>query len=245
MRRILSHLGNPIYTAISHTRWVLAAPLGLSVEALAAAPPSLHADVTAARAAGRAAREELARIAAGDAGWMLARGGLAAALLDLARSAGAEASARINGDIADVAWFAASGALTNALKHAGPARIWLSAATEAACLRVHVADDGVVGADPDGRGLRGLAERLAEHSCRLHVLGEERGGTTVVAEIPVNDSQQATVAPRQVRQPAELPADSASAASGRSAAAALARAQLVSREAASWAPRRHWVASAA
>ena len=198
MHRILSYLGNPIYSAIPHTGWVLAAPLRLSVEALAAAPPSLRADVAAARMAGRAAREELARIAAGDAGRMLARGGLAAALRDLARSAGAEASVRIDGDLSVVAWFAASEAVTKALKHAGPPRIWLSAATEAACLRVQVADDGVGGADPDGRGPRGLAERLAEHGARLDVLSQERGGTTVVAEIPLNDSQRATVAPRQV-----------------------------------------------
>jgi signal transduction histidine kinase len=99
-----------------------------------------------------------------------------------------------------VAWFAASEAVTNALKHAGPARIWLSAATEAACLRVRVADDGVGGADPGGRGLRGLAERLAEHGGRLDVLGLERGGTVVVAEIPLNDSQRAAVAPRKVEE---------------------------------------------
>jgi len=171
-------------------------------EALAATPPGLRADVAAARAAGQAAREELARVAAGDADRMLARSGLAAALLDLARSAGGEASVRIDGDIdgdsAVAAWFAASEAVTNALKHAGPARIWLSAVTEGACLRVQVTDDGVGGADPDGRGLRGLAERLAEHGGRLRVFGGERGGTIVVAEIPLNHSQQAAAASRQV-----------------------------------------------
>jgi signal transduction histidine kinase len=171
-------------------------------EALAATPSSLRAEVAAARAAGREAQGELARIAAGDADRMRARGDLAAALMDLARSAGAEASVRIDGDLdgdlSVVAWFAASEAVTNALKHAGPARIWLSAVTEAACLRVRVADDGVGGADPGGRGLRGLAERLAEHGGRLEVLGLERGGTVVVAEIPLNDSQRAAVAPRKV-----------------------------------------------
>ncbi len=171
-------------------------------EALAATPPGLRADVAAARAAGQAAREELARVAAGDADRMLARGGLAAALLDLARSAGGEASVRIDGDIdgdsAVAAWFAASEAVTNALKHAGPARIWLSAVTEGACLRVQVTDDGVGGADPDGSGLRGLAERLAEHGGRLRVFGGERGGTIVVAEIPLNHRKQAAAASRQV-----------------------------------------------
>jgi signal transduction histidine kinase len=175
----------------------LARCLAVLDEAVTATPPGLSADLAAARAAGLAAREELARIAAGDADRMLKRAGLAAALVDLAGSAGAEASVHIGGDIggdiAVVAWFAASEALTNALKHAGPARIWLSAVTEAACLRVQVADDGVGGADPAGRGLRGLAERLAEHGGRLDVLGGERGGTIVVAEIPLNDGQHAAL----------------------------------------------------
>jgi hypothetical protein len=171
-------------------------------EALTATPPGLQADVAAARAAGQAAQEELGQIAAGDAARMLAHGGLAVALLDLARSAGADASVRLDGDIADdiaiAAWFAAAEAVTNALKHAGPARIWLSAITAGACLRVQVTDDGVGGADPDGRGLRGLAQRLAEHGGRLQVLGGERGGTKVVAEIPLDRVRQAAVASRQV-----------------------------------------------
>jgi signal transduction histidine kinase len=169
-------------------------------EALAATQASLHADVAAARAAGQAAQQELARIAAGRAGQVLDGRGLAAALLELASSAGAEASVRIDGDIggdvAVVAWFAASEAVTNALKHAGPARIWLSAVTEAACLRVQVTDDGVGGADPGGRGLRGLSERLAEHGGRLEILGPERGGTTVRAGIPRARSQRDTGPPR-------------------------------------------------
>jgi signal transduction histidine kinase len=180
----------------------LARCLAVLDEALPATPPGLQVDVAAARAAGQAAQEELGQIAAGDATRMLAHGGLAVALLDLARSAGADANVRLDGDIADdiaiAAWFAASEAVTNALKHAGPARIRLSAVAEAACLRIQVTDDGVGGADPGGRGLRGLSERLAEHGGRLRVLGEQHGGTIVVVEIPLNNSQQAAVAPRQV-----------------------------------------------
>ena len=157
---------------------------------LTTAPAGLRQDVAEALATGRAARDELARTASGDVGRMLARRGLAAALLDLAGAAGAEADVRIDGEVgagpATVAWFAASEALTNALKHAGPARIWLTAVTGPGGLRVEVADDGVGGADQAGHGLTGLRERLAGQGGELRVLAGAPGGTRVVAEIPLN-----------------------------------------------------------
>jgi len=60
---------------------------------------------------------------------------------------------------------------------------------------VQVTDDGVGGADPHGRG---LAERLAGHGGRLHVAGGERGGTIVLAEIPLDQIRQAAAASQQV-----------------------------------------------
>ena len=168
----------------------LAECLVLLDQALAVAPDTPQEDLVAARAAGQAAQEELARIVSGEFARTLGTNGLAAALLDLAISAGAEADVRIDcdvpGDVAIAAWFAASEALANALKHAGPARIWLSAVGSAGCLRVEVSDDGVGGADPAGRGLRGLAERLAGHGADLNVLAGDRGGTRVIADIPLN-----------------------------------------------------------
>jgi signal transduction histidine kinase len=159
-------------------------------ELLMTAPAGLREDVAEALAAGQAARDELARTASGDVGRMLARRGLAAALLDLAAASGAEADVRIDDDVgagpATAAWFAASEALTNALKHAGPARIWLAAATGSGGLRVEVADDGVGGADQAGHGLTGLRERLAGQGGELQVLAGAPGGTRVVAEIPLN-----------------------------------------------------------
>jgi len=166
-------------------------------EALAATPASLRPDVAAAYSAGLAAQEDLARTAAGNARAMSA-GTLPAALLDLAGSVGAGVDLRIDGDfddeIASAAWFAASEAIANALKHAGPARIWLSAATEDCHLVVEVADDGVGGADPDGRGLRSLADRLAASGGRLQVRGDVHGGTRVIADLPLTAGQQAGAA---------------------------------------------------
>jgi signal transduction histidine kinase len=161
--------------------------------AQAAAPEGLREDVAAARAAGQVAWEELSRIAAGQSSWTPAGDTLADALLDLASSAGAVADLRIewgvDGAVATAAWYAASEGLANALKHAGPARIWLTAATDAGSLWVQVTDDGVGGADPQGTGLKGLAERLARHGARLQVLSGERGGTRLVAELPLDMRQ--------------------------------------------------------
>lgn len=161
-------------------------------KAMSAAPASLHPDVAAAYSAGLAARADLARTAAGQAG-VLSAGALPAALLDLGRSVGARIDLRIDSDLGDeiasAAWFAASEAIANALKHAGPARIWLTAAIKDWHLVIQVADDGVGGADPDGRGLRSLADRLAALGGRLQVLGDMRGGTRVIADLPLTAGQ--------------------------------------------------------
>jgi hypothetical protein len=168
----------------------LGACLAALDDLLTTAPAGLRQDVAEALTAGQAARDELARTASGDVGRMLARRGLAAALLDLAAAAGAEADVRVDRDVgagpATVAWFAASEALTNALKHAGPARIWLTAVTGPDVLRVEVADDGVGGADQAGHGLTGLRERLAGHGGELRVLAGVTAGTRVVAEVPLH-----------------------------------------------------------
>jgi signal transduction histidine kinase len=163
--------------------------LAILDQALPATPARLQADVAAARAAAHTAREELTRTAAGDVGRLLDRRGLAAALVDLADAAGAKADVRIDSQIDPgvgiAAWYTASEALTNALKHAGPARLRLSAVAEADGLRVEVADDGVGGANPEGHGLRGLRERLAGQGASLHVVGAHPAGTRVIAEIPL------------------------------------------------------------
>jgi signal transduction histidine kinase len=157
--------------------------------ALAEVPAGLLADVAAARAAASAAGAELARLAAEGGGPVVGEASLTAALLELAGSAGADTDVRIDGtindDIAAAAWFAASEALANALKHAGPARIWLRASTDTGFLQVEVADDGIGGADPEGNGLRGLARRLEEHGGSLRIHDIERPGTRVVALLPL------------------------------------------------------------
>jgi signal transduction histidine kinase len=50
---------------------------------------------------------------------------------------------------------------------------------------VHVRDDGVGGARPEGSGLVGLADRLAALNGRLRVESPADGGTLVAADIPL------------------------------------------------------------
>lgn len=80
----------------------------------------------------------------------------------------------------------ATEALTNVARHAGASRIRLvlRAADGEACLVVE--DDGRgfdPGATPRGHGLRGMAERLAQHGGDLDVRPGARG-TTVIARYP-------------------------------------------------------------
>ena len=51
-------------------------------------------------------------------------------------------------------------------------------------LCVEVGDDGVGGADADGSGLRGLADRVATLGGELSVHSPRGGGTRVAARVP-------------------------------------------------------------
>ena len=52
-------------------------------------------------------------------------------------------------------------------------------------LHLHVRDDGVGGAEPDGSGLVGLRDRLAVFDGHLRVESPDEGGTVVDATIPL------------------------------------------------------------
>jgi signal transduction histidine kinase len=85
------------------------------------------------------------------------------------------------------AYFVVAEALTNVAKHARAQRAAVMARIEDGTLAVHVSDDGVGGARPDGSGLVGLADRLAVLGGRLRVETPPDGGTLVAAAIPLPD----------------------------------------------------------
>lgn len=115
--------------------------------------------------------------------------GLGSALRDLAKRAPLPVTVdtavdRVDADAETTAYFVASEAITNAVKHAHATRVLLRADRHDGTLVVHVADDGIGGATPrGGSGLRGLADRLAAVGGTL-TIDSGRAGTTVIASIP-------------------------------------------------------------
>jgi signal transduction histidine kinase len=86
--------------------------------------------------------------------------------------------------VEETAYYVASEALANAAKHARATAVTISARRLDGDLLVEVDDDGVGGADPDGSGLRGLADRVAALDGRLRVHSPPGSGTCITAELP-------------------------------------------------------------
>ncbi len=82
-------------------------------------------------------------------------------------------------------------ALTNALKHAGPAHAWVSVRYAADDVRIDVENDGdgrVVDGDGSGHGLVGMRERVALCGGELHSGPRPGGGFKISARLPVAGS---------------------------------------------------------
>ncbi|MER7893003.1 histidine kinase [Micromonospora sp. NPDC094482] len=86
--------------------------------------------------------------------------------------------------IETVLYFVACEALTNAAKHAAATLVTIDVDVREGRVRMRVRDDGAGGADPSGRGLSGLARRVAALDGQLRVQSPTGGPTTVLAELP-------------------------------------------------------------
>jgi signal transduction histidine kinase len=141
-----------------------------------------------------AARSELDGLVAGVAPADLGGGRLAAALEGLARRCyvptAVSADPRCAGSASaeQTLYYVAAESLANALKHSGAAALAVSAYRDGDHLVVEVSDDGRGGADPNGLGLLGLADRVAAARGRLTVTSEAGRGTTVRAQVPATGS---------------------------------------------------------
>jgi signal transduction histidine kinase len=88
-------------------------------------------------------------------------------------------------------------ALTNVLKHAGPARAGVTIGCEQDAVTIEVTDDGTAepgpGAPADGHGLAGMRERAAVFGGELSAGPRPGGGYAVRARLPLGDGLPARV----------------------------------------------------
>jgi signal transduction histidine kinase len=137
-----------------------------------------------------AALGELRDLAAGIHPAVLTDQGLRPALLALAQrcpvavTVSGDDPGRLPAPVETAAYFCASEAITNTVKHARATTIEVMVRRDTGRLLVTVADDGVGGASPDGTGLRGLADRVAAVDGRLTVQSPPGQGTRILAELP-------------------------------------------------------------
>jgi signal transduction histidine kinase len=138
----------------------------------------------------RLALTELRELARGIHPVILSEAGLGPALASLAErspvpvTVAAVPPGRLPPRVEETAYYVASEALANAAKHAHASTVTISARRLDGELVVEVGDDGVGGADPDGSGLRGLADRVAAVDGRLRIDSPPGHGTHLTAELP-------------------------------------------------------------
>jgi signal transduction histidine kinase len=155
-------------------------------------PEAVRALLVEARASSSKALEELRDLVRGIHPPVLADRGLADAVRALAMVCPVRTEVRVDlpgrpeMPVESAAYFAISEVLTNVAKHSGADRAWIDLGYDHGMLRVTVTvtDDGHGGADPHGRGLAGLAGRVAAYDGTFVIDSPPGGPTTIRAELP-------------------------------------------------------------
>jgi signal transduction histidine kinase len=136
--------------------------------------------------------DEMREIARGIHPRILSSGGLGPALKTLARRSPIPATVemhaadRLPDSVEVTAYYVASEALTNAVKHAQASEVRITVDLDDGWIVLTIGDDGVGGADASaGSGLIGLHDRVAAAGGTLHVRSERATGTVVIARIPL------------------------------------------------------------
>jgi len=187
-RRVVRDLHDGAQQRLVHT----VVTLKLAHRALQNEETDLPALLTEALDNAEQATAELRELAHGILPPVLTQGGLRAGVDALASRMAVPIEidvtvGRLPPVVEATAYFVVAEALTNVAKHAHAGRAEVTARIEHGTLAVHIRDDGVGGARPDGggSGLTGLADRLAAIDGELRVDSPADGGTLVAAAIPL------------------------------------------------------------
>jgi signal transduction histidine kinase len=155
----------------------------------------------------RAALDELREISRGIHPAILSKGGLALALRALARRSAIPIALDLNFDsrlaepLEAAAYYIASEAITNAVKHAQASAIELRLDCGEGVLTLSIRDDGIGGADPSrGSGIIGLTDRVEALGGTIDVVSPAGGGTAIHVHLPADPST--TPAPPNATRPA-------------------------------------------
>jgi PAS domain S-box-containing protein len=185
-RRVVRDLHDGAQQRLVHT----IITLKLASQALPPGDAQAGALVSEALEHAERATAELRELSHGILPTVLTRGGLRAGVEALA----ARMPVPIENDVAvgrlpavaeATAYFVVAEALTNVAKHAHARHAKVTASTDDGTLHVHICDDGVGGAQPDGSGLLGLGDRLTLLDGQLRIDSPPGGGTLVAAAIPI------------------------------------------------------------
>jgi signal transduction histidine kinase len=169
----------------------LAMSLGLLDTKLPLDPDAAKPIAREARAALAVALEELRVLSHGIHPAVLTERGLAAALEELADRAALPTHVEVSIDerpgpaVEAAAYFVASEALTNAIKHSHAHEVRIAASRARDRLMIEVTDDGIGGASLlGGSGIRGLMDRVEALGGTLVVSSPPGRGTSLRAELP-------------------------------------------------------------
>jgi signal transduction histidine kinase/uncharacterized protein YoaH (UPF0181 family) len=136
--------------------------------------------------------EDLRDLSRGIHPSVLTEGGLSPALKALGRRSSIRVKLdlgfehRLPDQVEVATYYTVSEALTNASKHSGASRVWISLRVEDDLLHVSIRDDGAGGADATrGSGLTGLKDRIDALGGTIQIESPLGGGTRIEVEVPI------------------------------------------------------------
>jgi signal transduction histidine kinase len=185
-RRIVRDLHDGAQQRLVHT----SITLGLAQRELEQGNGAAQALIAEALEHAQRANEELRELAHGILPTDLTRGGLRGGIeavverFDLAVKVDLPAE-RFPAEIEANAYFIVAEALTNIVKHAHAESAVVSGLIDEGMFKVEVRDDGIGGADPSGRGLVGINDRVTAIGGQFSVESPAGGGTVMSVTLPI------------------------------------------------------------